>query len=61
MILDFLRLEDGVSAIEYAIIASVVALVLATAAPALGAKVRGLYAAVATKRSGQCPSGKEML
>jgi len=47
--LDFLRSEDGTSAIEYAIIASVIALVLAAAAPALGAKVRGLYASVATK------------
>jgi Flp pilus assembly pilin Flp len=45
---DFLRSEDGTSAIGYAIIASLMALVLA-AAPALGAKVRGLHTSVAAK------------
>ena len=46
MITHFLLSEDGASAIEYAIIASVMALVLAAAAPALGAKVREPYSTV---------------
>jgi Flp pilus assembly pilin Flp len=46
-IADFFLSEDGTTAIEYAIIASVMALALAASAPALGAKVRGFYTAIA--------------
>ncbi len=47
-ITDFFLSDDGTTAIEYVVIASVVALALATAAPVLGAKVRGFYTAMAT-------------
>jgi len=44
----FLREEDGATAIEYAMIASGVAVAIATTVVSLGSTVQGLYSSVAT-------------
>jgi pilus assembly protein Flp/PilA len=44
----FLRGEDGATAIEYAMIASGVALAIAAAIASLGSTVQGLYDGIAT-------------
>jgi pilus assembly protein Flp/PilA len=44
----FLRDESGATAIEYALIASGIAVAIATAVTTLGTSVKGLYTSVAT-------------
>jgi pilus assembly protein Flp/PilA len=44
----FLRDESGATAIEYAIIASGIAVAIATTIVSLGSNVKGLYSSVAT-------------
>lgn len=44
----FLRDEGGATAIEYAIIASGIAVAIATTIVSLGSSVKGLYSSVAT-------------
>jgi len=48
-ILSFLSSDDGVTSIEYAIIAAVMALALVAVLPTLGIKVQGLYSTVSSK------------
>jgi pilus assembly protein Flp/PilA len=47
-ILRFMRNEDGATAIEYAMIASGIAVAIATTIVTLGSSVNGLYSSVAT-------------
>jgi pilus assembly protein Flp/PilA len=47
-ILRFMRDEDGATAIEYAMIASGIAVAIATTIVTLGSSVNGLYSSVAT-------------
>jgi pilus assembly protein Flp/PilA len=44
----FLRDESGATAIEYAIIASGIAVAIATTIVSLGSSVKGMYSSVAT-------------
>lgn len=44
----FLRDESGATAIEYALIASGIAVAIATTIVSLGSNVKGLYSSVAT-------------
>jgi pilus assembly protein Flp/PilA len=44
----FLRDESGATAIEYALIASGIAVAIATTIVSLGSSVKGLYSSVAT-------------
>lgn len=43
----FMRDEDGVTAIEYALLASLIAVVIAVAVGSLGTSVNGLFTRVA--------------
>jgi pilus assembly protein Flp/PilA len=47
-ILRFLRDEDGATSIEYAMIASGVAVVIAASITSLGSNVKGLFTSVST-------------
>jgi pilus assembly protein Flp/PilA len=47
-LLRFLRDDSGATAIEYAIIASGIAVAIATTIVSLGSSVKGLYSSVAT-------------
>lgn len=44
---NFIREEDGVTAIEYALIASLIAIAIVTAVTGVGTKLKGLFDAVA--------------
>ncbi|AXA93278.1 Flp family type IVb pilin [Massilia sp. YMA4] len=46
---NFIREEDGVTAIEYALIAALVAAVIAAGATALGTNIKDVFNSLATK------------
>lgn len=49
---DFLREEDGVTAIEYGLLAALVGVAIITAAALLGTKISTLFTAIANKLGG---------
>lgn len=53
---DFLREEDGVTAIEYGLIAALVALAIVAGATALGGGLNAMFDAVASKLNAVKPS-----
>jgi pilus assembly protein Flp/PilA len=48
-IIDFLRNEDGVTALEYSLIGALIAVAIITAVTAAGTAVSGVFNTIATK------------
>lgn len=51
----FIKREDGASAIEYALIAGLIAVVIITAVKALGIEISTLFESITTELSGTTP------
>ena len=56
-LMNFMKDEEGVTAIEYALIASLIAVVIILAVTATGTAVRDTFCAVVTALGGTAPAG----